>query len=204
MAGLLWWLGYIFLYAWRLPVTYQHGRYIMPAMPIYFLWGAIGMLFLIFWATRSDTRMIIRSLGKVWVASTVIVLLLFWGLGAQSYGRDVGVIETEMVATANWILENTLEDDIIAAHDIGAIGYFTQREIVDLAGLVSPDVIPFIRDEDRLIAFMDESQVDYLVTFPAWYPSLIEEQEIRFKTSGIISPEIGGENMLVYRWPGGN
>jgi len=32
------------------------------------------------------------------------------------------------------------DDDLIAAHDIGAIGYFAPRPILDLAGLISPDV----------------------------------------------------------------
>ena len=43
LAGMIWFLGYIVLYALRLPVTYQHGRYLMPAMPISFIWGLAGM-----------------------------------------------------------------------------------------------------------------------------------------------------------------
>jgi hypothetical protein len=40
-AVAIWFVGYLILYALRLPVTYQHGRYLMPAMPIFFSngWG---------------------------------------------------------------------------------------------------------------------------------------------------------------------
>ena len=91
----------------------------------------------------------------------------------------IAVINGEMVATAGWLDKNTGPEDLIAAHDIGAIGYFSERDLLDLAGLISPDVIPFIRDEARLASYLDEKCPDYLVTFPDWYPSLVKDREIR-------------------------
>ena len=41
LVGYLWLLGYAAIYAVQLPVTYQHGRYFIPAMPIFFLWGFV-------------------------------------------------------------------------------------------------------------------------------------------------------------------
>ncbi len=93
-------------------------------------------------------------------------------------------------------------DAIIAVHDIGAIGYFGKQRIVDLAGLISPEVIPFIRDEARLSDYLDQQKVDYLVTFPGWYPDLVQRAEPIFQTQGQFSPLEGGENMRVYRWLG--
>jgi hypothetical protein len=46
LASLLWVLGYIGIYFTRLP-AYQHGRYIIPALPIMYLWGILGSLDLI-------------------------------------------------------------------------------------------------------------------------------------------------------------
>ena len=43
LAGILWLGGYLLMYAWRLPVTYQHGRYVIPAMPVYFIWSLAGL-----------------------------------------------------------------------------------------------------------------------------------------------------------------
>jgi hypothetical protein len=74
--------------------------------------------------------------------------------------------------------------------------------VLDMAGLVSPQVIPFIRDENRLRSWLDANDTDYLVTFPGWYPTLtgsLDGQRV-FVTGGPYSPAQGGENMTVYRW----
>ncbi len=110
------------------------------------------------------------------------------------------MIQSEMVDTAIWLSNNTSPDSIIAAHDIGALGFFSERRILDLAGLVSPEVIPFIRDETSLTIYLDEQGADYLVTFPGWYPILACTRTPIHISPGKISPQLGGENMVVYRW----
>ncbi len=90
---------------------------------------------------------------------------------------------------------------MIAAHDIGALGYFGGRPILDLAGLVNPEVIPFIRDQGELQTYLDARGADYLMTFPDWYPDLIEGLTPIYQSGAPFSPELGGENMAVYRWP---
>jgi arabinofuranosyltransferase len=89
---------------------------------------------------------------------------------------------------------------LIAVHDIGAIGYFSNRKLVDLAGLVSPQVIPFIRDEKKLADYLDRQNIDYLVTFPTWYVELPKHGTVVFDTNGKYAPKLGGENMRVYQW----
>jgi hypothetical protein len=112
----------------------------------------------------------------------------------------VAIIETEMVATAHWIAENTSSTDLIAVHDIGAVGYYSNRNIVDLAGLVSPEIIPFLRDEPRLAAYLDQRGVRWLVTFPGWYSELTHGKPVAYSSAGKFSPANRGENMTVYRW----
>ncbi len=199
IASIIWFIGYLVIYAIRLPVTYQHGRYILPATPIFFLLGVAGA---ISWIVQhnQDHRMILRVISKVWLISGISILGLFWLLGAKAYAEDTAIIESEMVATAHWIRENTGTNALIAAHDIGALGYFAQREIVDLAGLISPTVIPFIRDEGHLASYLDAQEVEYLMTFPEWYPSLTSQSILIFQTNNPYSPKSGGENMAVYEW----
>ena len=172
VAVVLWCLGYLALYAWRLPVTYQHGRYVMPVMPVFLIVGFIGM---VDWAAPQARNKLRRVLSQAWFLITGVVVIIFYFFGSQAYARDVAIIETEMVNTANWIQANTSPEARIAAHDIGALGYFTNRDIFDLAGLISPDVIPFIRDEVLLEAYLDYKQPDYLMTLAGWYPYLEKE-----------------------------
>jgi len=196
-TGAIWAIGYLILYALRLPVTYQHGRYVMPMMPVYFIWGLAGTISIahptspVFWK---------RVLSRAWIASIGFVCIAFWFLGARAYGRDVAFIESEMVVTARWVAANTEPDALIAAHDIGALGYFGERRLLDLAGLVSPEVIPFLRDETRIAHWLDIGKANYLVTFPSWYPKLTQGLKPVFQTGGIYSQAFDGENMVVYQW----
>ncbi len=105
-----------------------------------------------------------------------------------------------MVASAEWISDNTEIDAIVAAHDIGALGYFGDREVLDLAGLVDGDVIPILRDEMALAEWLDARQADYLMTFPGWYPYLTSIAEQVFSTDAPFSPAAGMENMAVFSW----
>jgi hypothetical protein len=196
-SATLWAGGYLILYAMRLPVTYQHGRYVMPMMPVYFIWGFAGIASLI---RVSSQKLWQRVLSRAWVVSIGLVCMTFWFQGALAYGRDVAFIESEMVPAARWVATNTPENALIAAHDIGALGYFGDRKLLDMAGLVSPEVIPFIRDESRLREWLDSEKADYLVTFPSWYPVLTRGLEPTYQTGGMYSQAFDGENMAVYRW----
>ena len=198
LGAFLWWAGYTGLYALRLPVAYQHGRYLMPSMPVYFLLGALGMAQL-FQRFKMEKRLNV-VISRVWIASTIIIAAAFFALGAQAYAEDVAIIETEMVYTARWIAENTPSDALIAAHDIGAMGYFANRDLLDLAGLISPDVIPFIRDEEQLEQFITGKNADYIVIFPGWYKRLHRNKEMLYQTNGVFSPAAGGQNMAIYQW----
>ncbi|OQX62136.1 MAG: hypothetical protein B5M51_06490, partial [Anaerolinea sp. 4484_236] len=197
LVGGLWFLGYAALYAWKLPVTYQHGRYMIPAMPIYFFWGLSGLSRLL----ADSHRVHWKKLGAfAWRSALILVWFAFYGLGAKSYAEDVAFIESEMVTTAHWVAENLPPDALIAAHDIGALGYFDGRELVDLAGLVSPDVISILRDEEELTLYLNDQEVDYLIVFPSWYETLSEGLPLVYNTDSPFALLMNGENMSVYQW----
>jgi hypothetical protein len=165
---LVWWLGILLVYAWRLPVDYQHGRYAMPSIPVLILYGAWGTAELL--RPRSPHRWQ-RVLSRGMPVAIALLALLFWGRGALAYRDDVGFIEGEMVAVANWLNEHTTPGDRIAVHDIGAVGYLTDRPLLDLAGLITPQVIPFITDAEQLVHWMAEQGAAYVVFFPDFSPT---------------------------------
>lgn len=190
----VWWISFLLLYGLRLPVTYQHGRYQIPAIVWVLLLGVWGTARLM---ATMQRRRAWRVISRAWLVSLGLLLLAFTLIGARSYARDVRFIEQEMVATAHWLAVNTPPDALLAAHDIGAIGYFTRRPLIDLAGLVTPQVIPFIRDEIALFDFVRAQQADYLVTFPDWYPAMVSQPGLTvvFAAGGPDS----GNPMTVYR-----
>ncbi len=195
LLSVAWMLGYILLYVLRLPV-YQHGRYLMPAMGVFFLIGLMG--FYEFLPSQRTYRT--RLARQFFLTAAVLFSLAFSGYGAYTYGQDVGLIESEMVVSAKWAAQNIPPSALIAAHDIGALGFFDQHDIIDLAGLISPEVIPFIRDEARLASHMDAQRVEYMIAFPDWYPDLIQRGTSVFATNGPFMKEPGLKSMTIYRW----
>lgn len=195
----VWYMVYVGIYGFLLPVTYQHGRYMIPAMGIYFLLGVIGSINLAEYIQRNYLRWgwVIRTSWKV---SFVLISVSFLGMGGWTYAKDVSFIEREMVDTAIWINKNVPDDSLLAVHDIGAMGYFGQRKILDLAGLINPEVIPFIRDEEKIRQYLNSNQVDILVCFPGWYPQLTKDLEILYQGQRRNLRAEYDESMTVYLW----
>ena len=196
---LLWAKDHLLLYALRLPVTYQRGRYLWPVLPIWIIYGLSGWLVLLQSALVQRSGILTRRAIQL---IFVLMLVIFLFLGGVAYQEDVAFIEGEMVATAHWLQENSQPDDLIAAHDIGAIGYFAPRPILDLAGLISPEVVPYLQDETRLMDYVKQSQADYLITAPGWpYTPLTNHSTPVFSTGYDWTTEQGLNNMAVYRLP---
>ena len=202
MLPLLWWLALLSVYALRLPEDYQHGRYLMPTIPwiiLYGSWGTSGAL-----RPRSPAP-VVRVLSRGIPVAAALLAVIFWGRGALAYSDDVAFIEGEMVAMARWIEENIPPHTIIAVHDIGAVGYLTDRPLLDLAGLITPEVIPIMTDAGKLADWMRDHGAGYAVFFPDFSPTY-EQLDTMFPrihcTDYAWTRAAGHENMCAYRLSG--
>ena len=193
ISGVIWLIGYIGIYFLRLP-AYQHGRYIIPAFPMLYLWGMLGMVEFVN-SAKANKRIVF-----LWSVLTGILCLIFGFIAARQNAYDVYWIESEMVTTAKWVEENIPPDAILAVHDIGVLGYYVQNPILDLAGLITPDVVPFIRNEDQLAEYLNTNSADYLIVFVSDYPNLTSQRMPVF-VGGLEYDPVGIENnMKVYKW----
>ncbi len=196
-----WWLAFLLAYALFLPVSYQHGRYVMPSIPLLLLYGGWGTARLL---RPRSARLVLRVLSRGMPVATALLALIFLARGALAYRDDVGFVEGEMVATAQWLNAHTDPGDLIAVHDIGAVGYFTDRPLLDLAGLITPEVIPFIDDAEQLAGWMVERGVAYAVFFPDFSPAYVRlASDPRLQqvhcTDYLWTQTVGHQNMCVYR-----
>lgn len=119
------------------------SRYVSPLAPVLLL----GMAAVVEWlmnGRRIGPRG--RIAGRIVIGASVAVTLALngWVLAAQvrphaqQFPRDV----TECYGgIGDWLRENTPEDTVIAALDIGAVGYLSERRVLDLMGLVSPEIL---------------------------------------------------------------
>ena len=52
----------------------------------------------------------------------------------------------------------------------------------------------------RLAQYLDSNSVDYLITFPSFYPRLTSQRELVFEAGLDFQPGGLGESIGVYRW----
>jgi len=194
-------LGLVFVYFLKLPYAHRFGRYMMPLIPFYILVATIGF--------RDIARLLNRFTDNALFAKSVFYIFIgitfFQGIKDYDDTRELYVVQSKyiydrQVKAANWIKDNTNENDVIATHDVGAIGYYSNRKIVDVAGLVTPELIKKINDIDYvnyMSDYMSKNGVTYLAFLREWYR--VANQEALFTTAGLLPPEI----MEVYKFEPG-
>jgi hypothetical protein len=202
-----WSAGLPLVYAFLHAALYQHGRYLIPLIPANAVIGIAGLLEARTWARRRGWRW--RG-SRVSLVVLVVVLAIggtAWRLPAMArlYAQDVENINQMHVAIGNWVAQNTEGEALLALNDIGAITYVSERPIVDLAGLVTPQVTPILRGPHttaELVAFMAERDVDYVIIFPNWFPGLAARDQLLEPVHRVTLEHrtiTGGETMIVYR-----
>ena len=98
-------------------------------------------------------------------------------------------------------------DDLLAIHDIGAVGYFAGRPLIDIAGLVSPEFILLVGDADAMWALMEQRGARYLMAMPDQVPGDdVHDPRLCavYQSDGSSARVAGGEKMTIYglAWDG--
>jgi hypothetical protein len=76
-----------------------------------------------------------------------------------------------------WLLENTQPNDMICAEDIGYMGYYSNRHILDQDGLVSPQAIPFNKNRNRLGLLEKYKPAYFVIGFAGPYFSQVIQSD---------------------------
>jgi len=184
--------AFVFIYWYKLPYAHRFGRYMMPIIPFLILVSSAGF------------KELFKSLGSylsnrtLAVYGTIVILGLITVYSftnyldnKASYITECKYINDRQVMAAKWIKENTKETDVIATHDVGAIGFYSQRKIVDVAGLVTPELINKISDINyvaQMNEYLKKSGVTYLAFLREWYR--VVNQTPLFTTQDISPVEI--------------
>jgi tetratricopeptide (TPR) repeat protein len=170
---LLWPLLLFLAYWQKLPYLYQEGRYLMPVLPFVIVLAILGLS-----RTISKVQKWIPMVRKKTVAYAVTALIVvviasqtilaLWAM-RQTYAGDCRYINDRQVRTALWIRDNLPPDARIATHDVGAIGFYSGRRVVDMVGLVSPSMIRNIGSFDGLNRFLVSEHATHLALLRNWF-----------------------------------
>lgn len=156
------------------------GRYYFPIVPVLIVLALVGL-------APFARRLPRLSLGRFRLGLATVATTLLIGLaladataGRTRYLRSVSNVETSDVSAAAWLAKRLPPEALIATQDIGAIKYMLPNSVVDLAGIVTPEVIEIVRGpsdsaqpwEQRLLTYLAQRKPDILVVFPAFYPQI--------------------------------
>ncbi len=153
-------LFFYMFYLFYLPILYNFGRYLFPIVPLIFVLSSFSI------------NKIPKKLGYFKIIIFIIIFLFAinnFNKGKINYAYKVHQFIVRHIIMANWINNNTPKNAIIATHDIGAIGYLTQRHIVDLVGLANKDVIGLSTQPDKLKSFLFNKKVNYIAVLNSWF-----------------------------------
>lgn len=143
------------------------SRYLLPVVPVLLCFGFTALGYLI---VKSRRSLRLRKRAPFALLALVVVqnLLVTFGTAwpsAMSFTR--GMHEC-LLPIGVWLRENTDPSATVAVPDIGALGYVSERRIVDLSGLVTPEMIApqEARSLDEFVSsfgFAEVARPDYLV-----------------------------------------
>ena len=121
-----------------------------------------------------------EALARLVTAALVSLLVVshgseLWRLRQHSDPR-LGIYR----AAGLWLRENTVPSATVGTLEVGIIGYYCQRPMVDFAGLIQPEVARQLdyqtTYEVSALWAIEHYRPQYLVLNPAWFPSLLNKE----------------------------
>ena len=212
-------LGMILTYWIELPFLYQDGRYIIPTIPFFLIVSVYGMRRLFQWLIQILGSPMMIRFGNVMTLTLFLLAILIGvfkiGQKRREYFETCRYIYDRQVAAANWIAKNTPENSVVATHDIGAIAFYGKRRIVDMVGLVSPEMIPNIGDLGKLESYIRAQKTTHVATLRNWFelvnqnpifhtdeqqPEIMEIVEYRPNVTHIVPQVVTSLNMTAAQY----
>jgi hypothetical protein len=182
-------LGMALLAPYREP-SFQQGRYSMHLLPLALTVLAVA-------ATALPPR-VLRSLVLLYLAAALVTL----PRAGERYAWSVQNINAMQVHLGQWVSEHVPRGASLALNDVGAIAYVSRRQVIDLMGLVTPDILPYRREGEGGVArYIDERCPDFVIVFPAWFPTLTSRPDVLVPIYRVELPHnevAGAAEMVVY------
>ena len=163
----LFWLPVLVFYTLLFPGGLNHYfyRYQHPLLPLIATLAGAGGAVLLQSALKGN---IATKLAVVAALIIVIVPLANqfdrWRVVYRDASYETLVDMEGMVRDLNTIIG---PEQTLATHDIGAVAYFGHFKVLDLVGLVNPDVIEYHK-ERTVSDYLDTVRPDFLLVFPEW------------------------------------
>ena len=141
------------LYAWSglhlISILISEGYifewYYAPIMPGYAALAAVGVVEL---CRKASSKVRIEEKKLFIFALCFLVLLLSARLYYQNnnYKRYQRTMEEVHKSIGIWLNDTSLENETILASDIGYMGFYSKRKLIDWMGLISPEILKYYKN----------------------------------------------------------
>ena len=168
--------GVLYFVSYTLLGVSRYFWYYAPLVPV--VLAAVGL------GVAAIRRCLPSPLARGWRGVGLLILLLALLLWPQGNGlryihghpdRRAGIYQE----VGTWLAENTPPEASVGTLEVGIIGYYAHRWMVDFAGLIQPDVARQIGREttyqDTALWSAQRYHPDYLVLNPDWFPRLMHD-----------------------------
>ena len=146
-------------------------------------------------------RLVVASILSTFVLIVAVQYKYCWYLTQWPLGMD-----PKMISMAKTLARESSPGAVVAGDQIGVLGYFSDRYVLDTYGLAAPEVLPYRKasDDGPLWRYVHERRPDFLFvsdtreTLAKWDPSfdtatLVQQEEVQREGSG----SVGG--LITYR-----
>lgn len=126
------------------------SRYLLPLLPVlaWLAWRAGEFWWLGPGTPAPAARRRTALLGAA-LAALILVqnLAVYRGVVMPQVISFSAGMQRSLIRWGLWLERNTPPDAVVATPDIGALGYYGRRRVVDLAGLITPRMVPYLERE---------------------------------------------------------
>ena len=208
-------LNLIFLWILVLPLVMSvlipnwrhHVRYLIPLIPFINL----ITVYLLFYILNLKFMESVKTFFVGYKRLTAAILLMslpYFLVFAAALGKNTDNINSQQVKLAGWVNENVKKDEVIAINDIGAITFINGNKIIDMAGLVTPEILRYRQynwgdNLDSINYLLKKNNVSYIIIYDHWFKEYLDKYgyQMNYITSAVLEENTicGGNEMKVYR-----
>ena len=168
LMAVLYLLGTIAAYWIFLPILIEGGRYLVPAMPFFVLLGVSGIRsFFNAILTALPVpflRPVFNMLTGVLIFAAIIASIVRMSDTREQHYQATRYVFDRGAGAGMWLKRSAPDNAKVATHMIGSIGYYSECRIIDMRGIVTPELIPIIGNLAKLELKLRAEKLDFIAT----------------------------------------
>jgi hypothetical protein len=193
-----WLWAVLFVVGFSLLRVPRYPWYYSPLVPVAMLalaygGGAILDLLAVRWKSKIGVPSGPPKSKIPWGALATCLLVGTIFLVNDTRGRRIELVPRYRlyIAAGEWLAANTPPEASLGAEEVGMLGYYSNRRIVDFVGLLQPEVAPHRARGDNLWA-VRAYHPDYILALPAWLAAVGSDPWVKEHYS----------TLRTFDWPG--